>query len=322
MKKPRRYSFSKAVAIGVLTSRVLWPLPVLADSSRDSAREEAAEHFDRGLSYVDRREFSLAIQEFKRAYEIGEHFGVLYNLGLAYAAVGQYGEALRTLEAYLSAGEAELHQGRRVDVRALIQQYEMQLAKVRVVTLPATAEVFIDGERLDARSVALDPGRHVISARADGHLESRTTIDLTAAEDREVALTLRPVASASVPSVGEAVQPAPVPKGTTSLDLESSKPNRTLAYLLGGTAVLLGGAAFGIFLHNNARFEDWKRKEDPANELRQSIETWDNVALGTGIAAGATLGAATVLWLATPNDSTTRVGAFVGFGVAGVRGAF
>src|SRR5690606_26333743 len=75
----------RAVALGALAFSVLWPRSALADA----VREAAADHFDRGLAYVDQREFSLAVQEFERAYELGRHFGVLYNLGLAYAAVGR-----------------------------------------------------------------------------------------------------------------------------------------------------------------------------------------------------------------------------------------
>jgi hypothetical protein len=223
-------------------------------------------------------------------------------------------------------------------VRFLIEQYEKKLGKLLITTLPGGAEVSIDGERQnDSSRIALDPGRHVITARAEGHLALTAVVEIAAAEEKRVTLTLRPIAAPSESS--EALGRAAVPTRAMPRHFESSKQDRTLSYLLGGTAVVLGGAAVGIVLHNSVRFDDWKRTEEKLpppgslltadqdevrteqNEARQSIETWDDLALGMGIAASATLGIAAVLWFTGPANSAARVSPFVGLGVAGVRGS-
>lgn len=73
-----------------------------ADGPKDPRREEAAQRFDRGIALLDEGDNAGALAEFKRAYELSPHVRVLYNIGLAYAALNRPVEATSTLEQVLA----------------------------------------------------------------------------------------------------------------------------------------------------------------------------------------------------------------------------
>jgi hypothetical protein len=317
-----RHRVVRGLLAQALVVSLSWPSSLRADTPR------AADHFDRALSHVDQREFALAIAEFERAYELGRHFSVQYNLGLAYAAVGRYREARSSLTTYLSEGAPKLSEERQRDVRSLIEAYERKLAKLEIVTLPATAAVLIDGELHDETSkVELDPGRHVITARADGHSESTVIVEMDAADERTVRLELRPLAPApQSPAVSNIVAApagrtvpryqAPLPGGTRS---DSEPGQRTAALLLGGASVaaFAVGAGFGIAansLYQNSE-DDCPRDECNHEGFVAREKAFDRARIATiafAIGAGAAAGAG-VLWLTAPAADGTRVG------VGGVR---
>ncbi len=143
---------------------------------------------------MDQRDFALAIAEFERAYELGKHFSVLYNLGLAHAAVGRYRDARETLTTYLLEGGSTLSEDRRRDVLTLIDGYGKNLVRLRIETTPVAAEVLIDAAPTKSPgSVELDPGRHVLTARAEGYSEASTVVETIAGEERIVTIALRPL---------------------------------------------------------------------------------------------------------------------------------
>ncbi len=84
---------------------------------------------------MDHRDFALAIAEFERAYELGNHSPVLYNLGLAYAAVGRYRDA-RNLDDLPARGWLDVERERRLDVLALIDGYgkNRSTSRLRIIT--------------------------------------------------------------------------------------------------------------------------------------------------------------------------------------------
>ena len=105
---------------------------------------------------------------------------------------------------------------RRQDVLSLLDHYEKRLAKLRIATLPATAEVFVDGElQPDSSRIEVDPGRHVITARLGDHAEASVIVELAAADERTLTLELgAPPSSVARPPPGPpAPRPLPAPRG-------------------------------------------------------------------------------------------------------------
>jgi hypothetical protein len=321
-----RHRVVRGLVAQALLVSLSWPSSLRADTPRAGA----AEHFDRALLHVDRREFALAIAEFERAYELGKHFSVKYNLGLAYAAVGRYREARGSLTTYLSEGAPKLSEERQRDVRSLIEAYERKLAKLEIVTLPATAEVLIDGElHEDTSKVELDPGRHVITARADGHSESTVIVETDAADERTVRLELRPLAPAPQNPAVSNIVPAPASAGRAAPQYQAPLPGRTrpgsepgqrtAALLLGGgsVAAFAVGAGFGIAANSLYQNSEDNCPRDECNQegFDAREDAFDRARIATiafAIGAGAAVGAG-VLWLTAPEADGTRVG------VGGIR---
>src|SRR5262245_54376929 len=63
---------------------------------------EAKQRFDRGLELYAEGEYPLALIEFTRAYELVPNYRVLYNIGQVCIQLGQYANARRALEEYLT----------------------------------------------------------------------------------------------------------------------------------------------------------------------------------------------------------------------------
>jgi hypothetical protein len=312
----RLVSAQRSVAL-LIGASLFGPSPARADTQKQGA----AEHFDRALSYVDQRDFALAIAEFERAYELGKHFSVLYNLGLAYAAVGRYRDARETLTSYLLEGGSMLSEDRRRDVLALIDGYGKNVVRLRIVTMPVAAEVLIDAAPAkDPGSVEVDPGRHVLTARAEGYSEASTVLETIAGEERVVTIALHPATPARPVEVPADVAPAPAsteprspPRRHRAADASLGR-QRSAALVVGGVSVasLVVGVGFGIAA--NAIYQD-SVDHCPGDEcdpqgFRERQSAFDrarlaNVAFAVGAAAAVGAG---VLWFTAPADVGTRIG--------------
>jgi hypothetical protein len=278
------------------------PLPLFAQT----ANEAAAEHFDRALAHADRREFTLAIEEFERSYELGNHYSVLYNLGLSYAAIGRYREARDTLGTYLTRGAAELSAERVRGVRSLIEEYQDKVATLRIVTAPAAARISIDGRVLaDGSRVEVDPGRHVITARSDGYSEATVVIETGPSDERTLSLELRALS----PPVAPIRAAAPRERSA-----HGGEAQRIGALVLGGVGIAAFGVAAGFGVAANSTYQD--SVEDCPNDRcnQDGFETrqraFDRARIASvafAVGAGAVAGAG-VLWLTAPKAAGTRVG--------------
>ena len=319
-RRPTRQRWLRSCIALALLASLSTPSLVRAETPR----EGAAQHFDRALGHVDRREFAQAITEFERAYEVGKHFSVLYNLGLAYAAVGRYRQARDRLRAYLDQGASELSEQRQSDVRSLIDGYQAKLGKLAIVTVPAAAEVLIDGEPERASEVELDPGRHVVTVRAAGHAEATVIVDLNSAEERRLNVELRALTSAPARPVAlpPAVVPTITPKDHTrpaetrpaETSRAASASQRTAALVLGGVSVAAVAVGAGFGLAANALYQD-SVAHCPGDDCdpdgfgaRQKAFDRARIAnIAFVVAAGAAVGAG-ILWFTAPSTDSARIG--------------
>lgn len=70
-----------------------------ADALADS-KAEARRYFNRGMTYIDQGRYREGIDQLERAYEIRPHRNVLFNIGRAYASMGNLGQAIEYFERY------------------------------------------------------------------------------------------------------------------------------------------------------------------------------------------------------------------------------
>lgn len=234
-----------------------------------------------------------------------DYDAALREFELAYAAVPHY-------SVLYNIGQAQVALGRSAEATTSLQRY------------------------LDEGGAAIDPKRRA---------EVEETVSRLRPSQNEPAPPAPPVAPAE-PTKAEAppvdlsvkTEPSapfggvPVAPATRAEPPRSSTP-RTVAYLLGGASIALGGAALGHYFWNRARYDDWRghyrdythspsdEQRRELNDLSRSITSASIVTVALTVGASVTLGAGAVLFVSSgPSTSASRTD--VTESTLGVRGAF
>jgi hypothetical protein len=155
-------------------------------------RRDAALRFDAGVRFAQAGNFQRAVDEFRAAYALSPHYSVLYNLGVAYVELGYHKRAAETLEKFLLDGSKEVSQERAAVVTATILDERGKLGSVAVRVEPPDTQLTLDGEKIRASiPVAVDPGRHIVVAQAEGYVTLQREIDVARHGQIDLQLTLR-----------------------------------------------------------------------------------------------------------------------------------
>ena len=159
------------------------------------AGEEASNHFKRGLQLFDDGEYTLALVEFERAYQLAPNFRALYNIALVDMQLGRYADASRTLEQYLHDGGDGVPPTRRAEVTKTLNDLKIRTATIEISMNVAGAEVTLDGKAIDAARLrgptVIDAGEHTLRATAPGYLATDKTVTLAGGDKASVRLELR-----------------------------------------------------------------------------------------------------------------------------------
>lgn len=160
----------------------------------DAAGEEASNHFKRGLGLFDEGDYTLALVEFERAYQLAPNYRALYNIALVDIQLGRYADAARTFEAYLRDGGDAIAPVRRTEVANTLAGLKLRTATVDISTNVPGAEVILDGKPLDASRLhgpmVIDAGEHSLRATAPGFQALNRTVTLAGADRATVRLDL------------------------------------------------------------------------------------------------------------------------------------
>lgn len=272
--------------------------------AQDATTAEARLHFDRAVSLFESGDHRAALAEFQRAYDLTGRTSVLYNLGATHQALHDYPRAIDALRRYVAATEARTTAERALALRALAQM-EPLVAYLRVVRSPADATVLLDGQALEGDRATVGPGPHALVARAPGYQSSQVEVTVVSGDEREVAISLPPVAPSTPSGPTLAVTP-PVGGGRRG-------PDRTLFWsmVITGGALAVGASITGVLAVETHADYATRRVGDPeaaglARQGRDLSLTADLFAVGA-VAAGVT---ALVLGLTShdgPPSSSARV---------------
>jgi Tetratricopeptide repeat/PEGA domain len=181
------------------------PPAALPPSSTPPADGEAATRFKRGLQLFDEGDYTLALVEFERAYQLAPNYRALYNIALVNMQLGRYADATRTFEQYLHDGGDAVPADRRAQVGNTLNELRVRTATVDISVNVPNAEVALDGRPLEASRLhgptLIDAGEHTLRATAPGYQAAFKTVTLAGADKATVRLQLVPV-----PPVHEAPQ--------------------------------------------------------------------------------------------------------------------
>lgn len=289
------------LAVGVIS---LWPTSAAAEPARGADRSELvrlgaeAAAAGRWLECVDSLAQALALEE--AAVISG-------NLGLCEEQAGRFALAHRHLRRALEATPGGIRGEPWDRYQAAFARVREHVALVFLTTDPPDARVVVDGRPLgkgDGRTVAVEPGKHVIVGRLPGYRDKVVeTADLHAGDSPNVQITLEPVpveAPPSVPSPWRLFEPAWSPRGVLV----------TMSYTVALTAVVSGVTALGYEVHFRSlagvlytrgyRDATCRKREPPSDpvdcaELFSRVQARDtsmNVWIGSLIALGALSGMA------------------------------
>lgn len=273
--------------------------------------------------------YDEACPKLAESYRLDPATGTLLNLASCHENQGKLASAWFE---YLDAVTMARRDGRADRVsfaQGRLSEIEPKLSRLTVV-VPSTVdypglELEIDGARvgLAARGVPtpVDPGTHVIEARAPGRQPYKESVDFGAVAEQKT-VTLPELVPIDVPAVGpppkQETPPPPPPREDVT-----TRPIPTSAWVSGAvTAGLLAGAAVTGFLYLD-RQKDFDRTGSKDDHDEAQTLGIVNATLWAGAAAGAGLTA--YLYVTRPEESQ-RVGsasrAAPSGAVAGVSGRF
>lgn len=284
-----------AVGILIRFGCALWVLlpagDAVAQSLEAGAPPLAEQRYRSGRTLYKAGQLDQAAAEFATALDLFPKSAILaYNVGRVEERRGRFADAIRGYALYLElAPEAKDHAEVQALVRSLRARLEGTRARVVFTSVPAAAEVFLDGAAKPSGrtplTLSLDPGEHAVRFTHDAHLDLVETLAVEAGKPGALAVELVPAAS-----------------GTATTGSESAGDWRPVA---GYTALGLGVAAVavGVVFHLDAADAhaegDSLKSDDPdrRDELNDRIGQGETLAfVGYGVGAALIAGGAAPLW--------------------------
>lgn len=223
-------SFRSACVTGSLLVLVALasPLPVLAQAaaavSVDSPAARARAHFERGLEHARNEAWVDALEAFRASLALLDRPATRLNVGAALLRLGRNLEARAEMDALLASSLGESERAQAITIRDHAVE---GIRSVEVALEPSDAVVSIDGATAAVRAghIEVDPGRHTLEARAEGHVSEVREIG---PNDSALIVRLRPAPAhlrvlASVPSARIVLDGEERGHGTFTGEVESGR---------------------------------------------------------------------------------------------------
>jgi PEGA domain len=219
-------------------------------------RDESRAAFLRGVSEAHQEHFTAARDDFLEAYRLFPHPSILLNLGIARMRTGEYVLAEENLSRYLTddggAAPEDL-----ANARAALSVVRQHLGTLRLHVTPKTAQVSLDGVKLDLGSAAFADFRAVV-----GSGKLRVEADGYTAVSRDVLIAHDEVASVDVNlSLMSTAPPPAVPIGHPAASM--SPQHEWLGWGLLGGAVVVAGVASGAGVAALGEAHDYNTQGNP-----------------------------------------------------------
>lgn len=138
--------------------------------SETDGRAEARQRFDRGLALYEANDYTGALAEFQRAYELTRHPMVLFNVALVQAKLGNAASAVSSLEELKARGLAELGGERAVRAEHVYAEQLLRVGTVAIQCNVAATTAQVDNVDVDPKAtLRLTAGQHLLSVFTPGY---------------------------------------------------------------------------------------------------------------------------------------------------------
>ena len=307
--------------------------------------------FDAGRKLMDEGNYAAACPKLAESQRLDPGGGTLLNLALCHEKEGKtataWGEFTEALGVARAAGRQD-----RIDLATEhIQALKPTLSRLTVTVSPdAKVEglvITVDdtalGEPVWGMATPVDPGEHVVAARAPGHQPWETTVTLGAEADQQAVMVpplqpsptppAAPPPPTAPPTSPSTSPPQPGPDTTKASD---GSTQRLVGFIVGGVGMagaVVGAVFGGLAIAKEGEAEDNGCNDEicttdkgmEASDAAQTNATLSNVFIG----AGAGLAVAGLILVLTAPDGPdqeaptgTAVAPWLGPGEAGLVARF
>jgi len=284
------------------------PSVARADGDENVAAAEAL--FTAGRQLVEQGKVAEGCQKFNASYKLAPALGTLLNLADCYEKAGQYASAWARFTEAISQSQRANRPDREKTARDRASKLEPKLSRMTIVAprgAEDNVEIRRDGTLLDSgalgTAVPVDPGKHVVEARAKGKKTWTTTV--------EVGDPSKPV-KVEVPALEAAAEdkpkPPPPPKdeGTSGMKIGG--------LVMAGLGVVgIGvGSYFGVMTFS--KWSDAKSRckngdcDQAGFDAASAAKTNGNVSTVGFVAGGVLLAGGAALFFLAPGTSSAPGG--------------
>lgn len=179
-----------ALAALTVVAALLAPLAAHADA------EAARFHDARARRHFDAGRYENAIAEFFLAQRNAPNAGTLLNIAVCFQLLHRWDEAYLHYSEYLERAEPD--DARRARAEQALREIGPRVARVRVVTEPPGATLYVDTRERGSygtapRLLAVPPGARRIEAALAGHRAASATVEAIQGAEATVTVRLEPI---------------------------------------------------------------------------------------------------------------------------------
>jgi tetratricopeptide (TPR) repeat protein len=196
------------------------PATTTAVGAAETVTSQNGPEFQHGLDALANGRDQEAASAFRVAFDRDKNPAALVNLGIAYTNLNRAHQAVEALQEYLSHVDRSREAATVAAVDAEIARLRKTSGRIGVHLVPSHAQVELDGEPVTIKGEELlaSPGRHTISAHADGFAPFSQTLDVVAGQFT-LEIQLAPLAIANVATTVPAItKPAASTVAAAELD--------------------------------------------------------------------------------------------------------
>jgi hypothetical protein len=304
-----------------------WSAGVTAAPAAESPTDRmvARSLFDQGRELMAAGRAAEACPKFAESQRLAPGGGTLLNLALCHKQIGKTATAWLELKDALAAARRDQRADREKVAQENLDALQPALCWLTVTAGKAGAsppsEVTLDGTVIGpaawGAAMPVDPGEHVVAARAAGKKTWTGRVTLAASERKSIAVpalddeaaAAAPLGATPAPAAAPASRAAPQSTAEPAAGDRAPSSRRTLAYVSGGVGIasLAVGAYFG--LRASSKWSEAKNDHCPAGAcdaqalaLRDDAMTaaWvSNVGFGLGLIG---VGVGTYLLVTSPGE--------------------
>jgi hypothetical protein len=305
---------SRTRSLALVAVCTLFASPALAQRSATDI-ETARQLYNQGTDLRDKGDLKGALEKLKAAHALGNTPITGVELCKTHAALAQPVEArevcLGVGRIPPLAGETSRSQDARNEAARIAEDMRAKISVVRlhITGVPQGREpiVLVDGAPVPLAALgearAVNPGKHELSARIGSGPETKSQIDLSPGESKDVTLpvTAPPLeALPTPPPPGYEQQPPPPPRK------ERSNGLATAGFVVGGVGLGIGAIAGIVAITDKSSLDDKctnKQCGVPDHSSLDTAKRWGNVSTAFFIVGGVGMAVGLIATLAAPKSN-------------------